>query len=347
MNNWLRLPGFPPPEKQDIVKFHAMKKLNYTNRMLLYIILLIAGFLLQVYTLRVWPGAVFLICATILTMVKGYDSRVRLVSFNIDSNWTRVDMDKIRQVEELDDRMTKWDRDILDISNAPGALMFALLAIATYAVPVILDAGNTYRRTGAILAADILFLVLPLWFSGIRRILKQGNLRIKIDITRQMEAFFRNIKRDGETFNPFLMLAKDKTGKSVPKDCRFSVTFDNMPDDFYGLQAQININVVEGASYPYFYCVIAAKPGFGLYQHARNMIVPENMVKKYTVDNDAEVIVIRQKTTKTSGYHTKINDCKRIFEKSLNEARAILAGPDRLNPDEGAGALTGTDMPDD
>ena len=73
-------------------------------------------------------------------MVKGYDSRVRLVSFNIDSNWTRVDMDKIGQVEELDDRMTKWDRDILDISNAPGALMFALLAIATYAVPVILDA---------------------------------------------------------------------------------------------------------------------------------------------------------------------------------------------------------------
>ena len=38
---------------------------------------------------------------------------------------------------------------------------------------------------------------------------------------------------------------------------------------------------------------------------------------------------------------------KGSLKNHWNEARAILAGPDRLNPDEGAGALTGTDMPDD
>ena len=45
-----------------------------------------------------------LLFATILTLVKGYDSRVRMSTFNVDSRWTQVDMDRICQIEELDKR---------------------------------------------------------------------------------------------------------------------------------------------------------------------------------------------------------------------------------------------------
>lgn len=325
MNNRLHIPGFPPPEKQDIIKFHVLKKLPYSNRIMLFLLFLPAGFMIQALTLRVWPGALFLVFAVAVTLVRGYDSRVRLKTFNPDSRWTQVDMDRISRIEELDEKAAKWDRDLLDISNATGFLIFLLSVFGLIFVYAMTAVSFSYRLTGRIVTADAVILLLPLWFSGIRRILKQGNLRVKVDIIKQLEAYFRTIKKEGENFNPSLMLAKDRTGISIPTDCRFTVTFDNMPDDFYGIQAQINLNIVQGASYPYFYCVIAARPGFGLLRHANRINAPRGITIEYDVDDNAEVIVIRQSTTKTSGYHTRINDCKRILEKALTETRIILS----------------------
>ena len=110
MSNLFNIPGFPPPEKQDSVRFHVFKELSYSKRMLLYIFLILIGFLVQILMLRAWPGAVFLLFATVLTLVKGYDSRVRMSTFNVDSRWTQVDMDRICQIEELDKKATNWDR---------------------------------------------------------------------------------------------------------------------------------------------------------------------------------------------------------------------------------------------
>lgn len=324
MNNWLRIPGFPPPEKQDSVRFHVLKKLSYSNRMIFYMILLAAGLLLQVFTLQVWPGAIFLVCATILTLVRGYDSRVRLKAFNADSTWTQVDMNRIYQIEKLDEKITKWDKDAIDISNGRGFIVFLLASLGLIIASALINSTSACRQTGAIFIADAIILVLPLWFNGIRRILKQDNLRIKIGIIRQLEAYFQTIKKDNEKFNPSLMLAKDRTGKSIPTDCRFTITFDNMPRDFYGIQAQINLNVVEGTSYPYFYCVIAAKPNFGLAQYINKISVPKGITIEFDKDSSAEVIVIRQYTTKTSGYHTKINACKRILERAVSAARIMV-----------------------
>lgn len=325
MNNRLRLPGFPLPEHQDIVRFHVLKKLNYTNRIMLYLLLLFSGFINQIFTLKVWPGALFLIFATIITMVRGYDSRIRLKSFALNSRWVQVEMDQIRRIEELHKKITRWDTDILDISNFAGFLMFILTFAGMLFVSWVANSGFSLRQTGIIFTADTIILLLPLWFNGIRRILKQGNLQIKIDIIKQMEAYFQAVKKDGENFSPSLLLAKGREGKSVPTDCRFHIAFDGMPSDFYGIMAQINLNIVQGTSYPYFYCVIAAKPGFGLSPHAIRMFKPKGITIEYDEDNNAEVIVIRQYTTQTSGYHTKINDCRKILDKALFEARTILS----------------------
>lgn len=333
MNNRLRLPSFPPPEKQDIIRFHVLKRLSYSTRMMLFSLLLLAGFTIQVLTYSVWPGAVFLVCAVVLVLVRGYDSRVRLKNFKPDSRWTPVDMGKIRQIEEMDDRVTKWDRDILDITNAAGFVTFLL----TFFALVLVDSvTNMFKsRTGVIFATDGMILLLPMWFNGIRRILKQGNLRVKVDIIKQLEEYFRTVKKEGENFVPALLLARDKTGKSVPVDCKFTVTFDGMPSDFYGIQAQINMNVVEGTSYPYFYCVIAAKLGFGLPEYFGKITAPkDNITIEIDVKENVEVIIIRQTTTRTSGYHTKINACKRILGKALVEARMILEDKHQKNYSE-------------
>lgn len=44
MSNLFNIPGFPPPEKQDSVRFHVFKELSYSKRMLLYIFLILIGF---------------------------------------------------------------------------------------------------------------------------------------------------------------------------------------------------------------------------------------------------------------------------------------------------------------
>lgn len=324
MNNQIRIPGLPPPERQDSVRFYVLRSLSYSTRMMIYLSLIAAGFLFQILMMMVWPGAVFLICATILNLVRGYDSRVRFKAFDNDSNWTSVDMKQICQIEELDKKTEKWDRDILDISNGTGILIFILTLLGLFVVSIFLGGISDYNAAGGIFIADAIILVIPMWFNGIRRVLKQGNLSIKVNIINKMEEFFQTVKKEGENFKPALMLARNKNGKSYPTDSRFTITFDNMPEGFYGIQAQININLVEGSSYPYFYCVIAAKPGYELEKHVSEIPVPKNVVINFEKDSNAEVIVIRQYTTKTSGYHTKINDCKRILEGAVVGARIIL-----------------------
>lgn len=324
MNNWIRIPGLPPPEKQDSVRFYVLKGLSYSTRMTLYLSLIAAGFLFQILMMMVWPGAVFLVFATVLNLVRGYDSRVRLKAFDNDSNWTSVDMKQIHQIEELEKKTTKWDNDLLDISNGTGMLIFILTLVGLMLASIFLGSISDYNAAGGIFITDAIILVLPMWFNGIRRVLKQGNLSIKVDIIKKMEEFFQTVKKEGENFKPALMLARDKNGKSVPTDSRFTITFDNMPEGFYGIQAQININLVQGSSYPYFYCVIATKKGFGLENYVGKIPVPKNVVINCEKDNEAEVIVIRQYTTNTSGYHTKINDCKKILDGAMAGARIIL-----------------------
>lgn len=326
MSKWIRLPGFLPPEKQDSVEFYFLKSLSYSNRMVSYLALVGIGFLFQIFSMKAWPGIGFLFFATLLNLIKGCDSRINLKDFYVDSNWTQVDMERINRIGDIRRKTTNWDIDMLDISNPKGCFSFVvtlgLLIFGSY----VLMRTSYFNDILGIIIIDAVILILPLWFSGIRRMMGPKKLGIKVDIIKSMEEFFRSIKQNGEIFKPALLLARDKRGASIPKDSRFTITFENMPEGFYGIQAQINLNKVEASTYPYFYCVIAAKKGFGLMNHVKNIPENEKVIVNYEEDNDAEVIVIRQYTTNSSGYHTNTTDCKRILELSLKAARGILAG---------------------
>lgn len=324
MKNWLRIPGFPPPEKQDIIRFHLFKKLPYTARMVLYLSLVAVGFITQILMLQVYPGAILLVFAVLLTLVHGYNSKIDKTGLRANSNWTQVNMEKLREVDEFNLKLANWDKDGLDISNGIGFLFFVLVGFGLLFASIFLRILDVAGSVRSIFIMDAIILILPIWFNGLRQVSKQDLLCMKTNLVRKMEEFFQTIRRDGEQFKPALMLSRDKTGKSVPTDCRFTVSADGMPADLYGVQAQINLNDVQGTFYPYFYCVIAAKRGFGLAKFAHMVPVPKSIIISHETDENAEVIVIRQYTTKTSGYHTKINSCKSILERALFTFRLIL-----------------------
>ncbi len=318
-----RMFGFPLPEDRDSVRFHFAKSLPYNARINLTLLLLIVGFLLQLLFMNPVYGIPFLLIGIGLVLVKGYDSRARIKSFDLDPDWKTVTFDEIQEIEDLRKRNRKWDSDALDISNPLG--FFSLIFFGGLALAVAFGLGmlaDDFRVT-VILAVDTAIILVPLWFSGIKRILKQPNLAIKVKIILNLHEEFTALKQEDEKFKPALMLAMGKESETVPVDARFSVAYPDSPEGFYGLQAQINLNVVQGTSYPYFYCVLAAKPGFGLSPYKEKIKLGDKIICEYQQDNRAEVLVIRQYTTKKSGYHTKDPKCAEILEVALDGGRLI------------------------
>lgn len=325
MKSWTGLLGFLSPKDQENVSFRVLKNISYSTRIAMYLMFMILGFIIQIFTMRAWPGAVFLICATVLSFIKGYDARVNLKTFSPDKNWTPVDMERINEIKNLKDRIVKWNSDILAIANGKGTVSFIFaIIIALPMLSIIIGKYFADFRIAIIFFVDAVILIIPFWFNGNRHVSKQENLNCKIDIVKQMDIHFQKIKKEGENFKPALMLARGEDDKTVPVDTRFTISFDDMPSDFYGIQAQININMVQGVRYPYFYCVIPTKVGYGLKDHLKKVPKSRKITVEFQADEQAEVIVIRQYTTKSSGYHTKINDCKNILNTSLKAARAIL-----------------------
>jgi len=323
MTSILRLFGFPPPEQRDTVRFYLAKDLPYNLRVNLMLILLVVGFGLQILLMNAAYGAFFILAGVVLVLVKGYDSRSRIKGFSLDPNWKTVSIDKIQEIEQLRKRSRRWDSDALDISNPLGIFSLILIGGLALLASVFLGSLANDTRVTIILATDIVIFMAPLWFSGMRFILKQPNLAIRVNIILKLHEIFETITLEGEEFRPALMLTKGDEGESVPIDARFSIALPNSPEGFYGLQAQINLNVVQGASYPYVYCVLAAKPGFGLSQYKERIKLDGKIICEYQEDNRAEVLVIRQYTTKKSGYHTKDRQCTQILMVALEGGRMI------------------------
>jgi len=319
----LRLFGFPPPERRDSVRFHFAKSLSYSARINLALLLLIAGFAVQLYFMKVLYGAPLLFIGICLVLVKGYDSRMRIKGFTQDPKWKTVSIEKIQEIEQLRKKNIKWDRDAIDISSWVGVLSLILIGSVALVGALLLGELAKDLRVTAILAIDIAILMIPLWFSGMRFIMKQPNLAIKVRMILWLHELFQDLKRKDEEFRPALMLSRGKKDKTIPNDARFSVAIPDSPEGFYGLQAQINLNVVQGTSYPYFYCVLAAKPGFGLSKFKKKIQLAKRVICEYQEDSKAEVLVIRQYTTRKSGYHTKEKQCVGILTNALEGARLI------------------------
>jgi len=328
MNSALSRLGFPLPSDRDIIRFHFAKDLSYGSRILLSSLLLFLGFAIQLIYMNVWTGMPFLIAAVGLVLVKGYDSRIRLKTFSMDPNWTEVPISKIEELEDLRLKTKRWDRDAWDISNQRGCLSLFLWVIIAFAVAAGLGLLVRSFAIFMILAIDAAIIAIPQWFSGMRFILTQPNLAVRVALLLKLERKFHGMNRKGEQFRPALMLTRGEDGKTVPVNARFSVVFPDPPEGFYGLQAQININVVQGHSYPYFYCVLAANPGFDL-QRFKNRIRESNRVMvEYQQDNRAEVVVLRQRTTKRSGYHTRDKACVEILDFALKAGRIVCGSMD-------------------
>lgn len=326
MPDMLRFFGFPPETRQDAVRFHFGKSLSYRDRINLMLLLVLIGFVLQIWLLMAWPGVPFMVAAAALGLVKGYDSRIRTKAFVPDMEWSETTLEKLAEIEELRKRSAKWDRNAVDITNAWGCFLFiVVMGIGLFGALLVSAIANDVSVL-TILMTDLIIFVVPFWFSGFRLTLKQHVLEIKGKLVRDLAAYYETIRGEREEFRVSMRLARDKGSETMPVDVRFGIVTNPPKPGLYGLQAQININMVQGNKYPYFYCVLVGKKGFGMQRYIDKIELPKKVILEYSEDAEAEVLVIRQETTKTSGYHTDLKACQRILQASVQGLRVVAAG---------------------
>jgi hypothetical protein len=167
------------------------------------------------------------------------------------------------------------------------------------------------------LGMDAGILLFPHWFTGRHSLFSHPKLLVKIGVIKTLLNNLKDRLQDHQI--EYFMLLKGKETK-IPDDVKFCVKIQNQHPDFLGLYAQIVLN---RGTYPYFYVVLVTKKDYGLREAFKNYSPPDNIIKEYKSEKDVEVLVIRQVTTKTSGYHTGNSTIRKIFLEGLELAETV------------------------
>lgn len=325
----------PAAERAGEIHFRFARSLPYRRRLPVAFGLMGAGLAVQVVLLggRNWAlGLPLSFAGVALLLVAGYRNTEETTG--PAESWRSARRAEVARIPEISRKQGQWDQDAVDITNGTGFLallgVVMVLALVTAIIPDVAlkfsDAPSTAHpdwlpRLRLMLLADFALMLLPFWLTGTRSVLKNGKLVNKATLLLAVEEAFTRLKRDGETFDFQLQTVPTGDGSGhMPVDVKAAIRFAAGPPEFLGLQMQVAINSVQGSDYPYFYCVLVAKSGFA---DLRVGPPPRGLTVEPSAASDVQVVVIRQATTKKSGYHTGETAARRILEFALEQARAV------------------------
>jgi len=238
-------------------------------------------------------------------------------------SWERVTEQEYARIKALVKDGKRWARrDAFGANNLVGCLMFLLVALGLFiAFGALLAEGE--NRLARVLAVDAGLFLLLTFFSGTRKAWAPADLIVKIDALTRVLDRERHQPTPRLKVQPMMEVQKGARDRSLPRDVRLLGTVEKAPEDLIGFQIQCSINRVSNTPYPYVYAVIIARKAFDLQTRiARYAVSAKDLVSFEEADDEVDVVVLRQKTTKTSGYHTKDADQDRIVQ----EAAAITLG---------------------
>lgn len=308
------------------IRFKILPGLPYGGRMGLAAVALAGGVLIQLQPLPLavaWGGP-FVLFGILLTMAASKTNDPG--ALRGEKTWEQVTAEEFARIRNLVERGKRWARqDAFGAVGLRGCGTMLLLLTALLAGWVIMTA-NKMTAVATVWAADGgVFLVLT-FFSGVRRVW-QPPVMTKIDILQHILVQEAARPTPRLNFQPMLEVQKDAQKGQLPTDARILVSIDGAPADLIGFQIQCSINDVSGTKHPYLYTVIIARKAFRLEDRVSNTVAaPQDVLTLEHADAEVDVLVIRQKTTKTSGYSTSPADTARILAETTAIALA-LAGP--------------------
>jgi hypothetical protein len=302
----------PDYKQRNELKFYVAG-IPYNVRVCVVIALWVAGLLIQAALGWFIVGAAVIFAGTILALTRGYSNEpARAPTGN--KRWENVTLAEFERIAELDHQSRDWDRAaLIDATNIWGCLIGVLMVAGVLVAGTILSETSAQLASACVLDSAALFA--PFWVTGIRRFYHRTELMIRVGALHNILDRLNAPGTRGVTPAPMLELQKTETG-DIPQDAKVMVRLNDAPDDFIGIQVQVSLNNVQGTRYPYLYCVILAKPGFGLRKWSMQPGNP-TLHAEYSKTAEVELIVVRQRTSKNSGYHTNEAAQNRIFDAAL------------------------------
>jgi len=308
----------PDPKNRADIKFIFAKSLPYILRFKIVLALLIGGIIIE-FILNFWAGLILAAVGTALSLIEGYANKITLAPG--EERWAQVTPDEYRKVKAKQKQLEKWDLDLFDATNPLGIAMFAGTIVVCAGVWGFLFFSGQ-DRLAIYWALNCAVILLPHWITGVRSFLKKDQLIIKIGI---LENIMEHLSAPSDVqVLPMLSTHEVKEGGKVPVDARLMVRFINAPDYFLGLQIQVAINSVQGSDYPYVYCVAIAQEESAFFAKNQDIIERAKLLHEQQLTFEkkntqgVDVLVIRQNTTKTSGYHTNIAESRDIVSSAFS-----------------------------
>lgn len=274
--------------------------------------LLLMGFLIQL-NYSIYIGAIFILLASFLNImhfanIKPHTSKVQ--------NWERVTYEEINKVIEKIKAMKKWQGWSY---SGRGLFVVIISFFAFFIFPV----SSLVSRTVLIILIDFYLLFVPAFISGSRMVWIPENLEIKINTLTKINALdFIKSYPDLKT-QPFLLVGVEADETAFPLDTRLLIEFTKAPKDFIGVQIQASINKVGSTPYPYVYAVLIAKKSMNLAMKTASS-TEKNIIFEHQVQDEMDILVIKQFTTKTSGYHTNDKVISSIIQLAVLTAYKLL-----------------------
>jgi len=294
----------------DIVVFHIWKTLRYKYRILLSLILILAGLIIQFMTMNHLPGLIIIILGNLLLLTKGYTNKVDLGGYEPDAEWQKANPQHLDEIQRLNKKMKSWNLSLFDISNAGGLSILLLIVLGVFAIGI--TAYYIQSKSLGILALDAFVLLVPHWYTGVKKIMTTPKVVQKIEIFKELINLDYENKYD---IKYLVLLAGSDT--RVPKDLKLKISFKHKPEGFLGLYGQISINQVQGKDYPYFYMVLVAKSDLELKKNCKEYKKMGEFILDFETRENIQTVVLRQHTTKSSGYFTDSNTRARILKDGL------------------------------
>jgi hypothetical protein len=269
-------------------------------------------------------GVFFLAIGNLFLLARGYD--LRPGKGGQSGEWGRTTRDRFRAVRDLERKVRAWDETLVDLTCALGIVSLAMVVGMVVLGAALLSSIPETEFWAIPFAIDAGVLILPHWITGTRRGWRPIELKVQID---SLEMALAEIERYADPpcqIQPMLEMSGSGENQ-VPTAARVFIRFPDGPEDFLGLQLQVAVNNVQGTKYPYLYAVIIAKKSFGLLEKHKEQIrkSAHPLTVESTSEDDADVIIVRQATTKTSGYHTKRSVITDIASMCWRSVTKILA----------------------
>ncbi|MBD3191368.1 MAG: hypothetical protein GF308_12030 [Candidatus Heimdallarchaeota archaeon] len=238
--------------------------------------------------------------------------------------WEESTLKELSDLFNLINQRKKKEKSLasfFDFSKIKGKLVFfsSIIGVSILYILIIWGSNRLYPAT-VIFLMDILVLMIPLWFvvkveiwepEILRKILFYYQFTQQPEIAEMEFTVVPNVE---------LKEVKDQTSESVflPTNVRFSIEFDDAPEDFDSLAIQIALNKRMGNIFPFFVCFLRLRKPADWMPLKKDKAYADKIVaiRHSLEEDDLHLFVLSKAQKADTPHHTSPRQAATIFKRA-------------------------------